>query len=70
MGKIDRDLPFDAIDLGRPTDRTSALPMNLPPRGLSRSVAAAYIGVGGSKFNLMVREGSMPKPRVHGARRL
>jgi excisionase family DNA binding protein len=50
--------------------RSEILPSSLPPRGLCREVAAAYIGVGGSKFDQMIKEGVMPKPRIHGGRRL
>jgi predicted DNA-binding transcriptional regulator AlpA len=38
------------------------LPTNLPPRGLSRVQAAAYIGVSPTLFDEMVRDGRMPKP--------
>ncbi len=41
-----------------------------PPRGLGREIAAAYIGVGSTKFDQMVKDGAMPRPRIHGARRL
>ncbi len=36
-----------------------------PPtrRGLSRREAAGYIGVGTSKFDAMVSDGRMPKPK-------
>jgi len=45
----------------------SSLPPSLAPRGLSRSQSAQYIGVGVSKFDQMVRDGRMPKPkRVDG----
>lgn len=38
-----------------------------PPRGLSREEAARYIGVGTTKFDEMVKDGRMPKPkRVDG----
>lgn len=44
----------------------------LPPptrRGLSRVEAAEYIGVGASKFDAMVADGRMPKPkRIDGRR--
>lgn len=44
------------------TDRvTSPLPASLPPRGLSRGQAAAYIGVSTSLFDQMVADGRMPK---------
>jgi excisionase family DNA binding protein len=34
-----------------------------PPRGLSREEAARYIGVGTTKFDQMVADGRMPKPK-------
>lgn len=38
-----------------------------PPRGMSRDEAARYIGVGTTKFDQMVKDGRMPKPkRVDG----
>ncbi len=43
--------------------RHNALPPNLPPRGLCREAAAQYVGVGGSKFDEMVADGRMPKPK-------
>lgn len=43
-------------------DRDSVLPISLPPRGLSREQAAAYIGVSPSLFDEMVEDGRMPKP--------
>lgn len=47
--------------------RHSALPPNLPPRGICREAAAAYVGVGATKFDEMVRDGRMPQPkRVDG----
>jgi hypothetical protein len=41
----------------------SVLPPSLPPRGLSRLQAAEYIGVGSTKFDEMVKDGRMPKPK-------
>jgi len=46
-----------------PHARISLLPASLPPRGLSRLQSAEYIGVGPSKFDEMVRDGRMPKPK-------
>jgi predicted DNA-binding transcriptional regulator AlpA len=43
--------------------RHDALPPNLPPRGLSRPEAAAYVGVGVTKFDEMVEDGRMPPPK-------
>jgi excisionase family DNA binding protein len=33
------------------------------PRGLSRDEAARYIGVGTTKFDEMVADGRMPRPK-------
>lgn len=47
----------------------SALP--LPTRrGLSRVEAAGYIGIGASKFDAMVADGRMPKPKKIDGRRV
>ena len=43
--------------------RHKELPPNLPPRGLSRPAAAAYIGVSPTKFDEMVKDRRMPKPK-------
>jgi len=48
--------------------RTEILPHSLPPRGLSRVEAAAYIGVSASLFDEMVKDGRMPKPKRVNAR--
>jgi predicted DNA-binding transcriptional regulator AlpA len=51
------------------SDRRQVLPYSLPPRGLSRVYAAAYIGVSVSKFDEMVADGRMPKPiKIDGRR--
>ncbi len=48
----------------RPAD---ILPVSCPPRGLSREQSAEYVGVGTTKFDEMVADGRMPKPkRVDG----
>jgi predicted DNA-binding transcriptional regulator AlpA len=44
-------------------ERPYVLPPNLPPRGLSREQAAAYVGVSVTTFDLMVADGRMPQPR-------
>jgi excisionase family DNA binding protein len=42
-------------------------PIAYPPRGLSRDEAARYVGVGATKFDEMVADGRMPRPkRVDG----
>lgn len=43
--------------------RHDALPGNLPPRGLSREAAAAYIGISPSKFDELLVDGRMPAPK-------
>jgi hypothetical protein len=49
-------------------DRENILPTSLPPRGLSRVQAAAYIGVSPTLFDQMVDDGRMPKPTRINAR--
>ena len=39
------------------------LPASLPPRGLNRGEAAAYVGVSPTLFDEMVGDGRMPKPK-------
>lgn len=53
-----------------PMKRLSILPNSLPPIGLSREAAAEFIGVSPSKFDEMVGDGRMPKPKKIDARRL
>jgi predicted DNA-binding transcriptional regulator AlpA len=42
--------------------RDDVLPPSLPPRGLSRVQAAAYVGISPTLFDEMVTDGRMPKP--------
>ena len=44
----------------RPAD---ILPLSCPPCGLSRVQSAAFVGVGTTKFDEMVKDGRMPKPK-------
>lgn len=37
--------------------------LGYPPRGMSREEAARYVGVGVTKFDQMVTDGRMPKPK-------
>lgn len=46
------------------------LPSSLPPRGLSRVCAAAYIGVSPTKFDEMVADRLMPKAIRIGGRKV
>jgi hypothetical protein len=41
-----------------------ALPKTLAPRLVGRDAAAAYVSVAPNTFDLMVRNGQMPKPRI------
>ena len=51
-------------------NRHDVLPPSLPPRGLSREEAAAYVGVGVTKFDAMVADGRMPNPKKIDGRRV
>jgi excisionase family DNA binding protein len=42
--------------------------MSLPPRGLSREQAAAYVGISAGTFNEMVADRRMPAPKVINSR--
>ena len=46
------------------------LPASLPPRGLNRVRAAAYVGVSASKFDQMVADRRMPPPKHIDGRRV
>ena len=52
-----------AANLLRAEQRYAALPPNLPPVGLRRNAAAAYIGVSPTKFDELVADGRMPQPK-------
>lgn len=41
-------------------ERADVLPRSLPPRGLSREQAAAYVGISPSLFDKLVADGRMP----------
>jgi len=41
-----------------------------PRRGLSREEAAVYIGVSARKFDEMIEDGRMPRPKIIDARRV
>jgi hypothetical protein len=44
------------------------LPASLPPRGLSRTEAAAYVGLSPSGFSAARRAGKYPGPTLPGGR--
>jgi predicted DNA-binding transcriptional regulator AlpA len=43
--------------------RQNALPPTLAPRLINREAAAAYVSISPTKFDEMVVDGSMPKPK-------
>ena len=47
-----------------------ALRAHGPRRGLNREEAAIYVGVSPSKFDELVKDGRMPKPKKIDARRI
>jgi predicted DNA-binding transcriptional regulator AlpA len=57
-----------SMALGSMSERRDVLPLSLPPRGLSRVEASAYVGVSPSLFDQMVGDGRMPKPKTVNAR--
>jgi hypothetical protein len=50
--------------------RADILPRSLPPRGLSRVEAAAYVGVSPTTFDELVEAGTMPQPKTVLTRRI
>lgn len=46
-----------------PVRLATSLPLSLAPRGLSRTQAAEYIGIGVTKFDELVGDGRMPRPK-------
>jgi hypothetical protein len=55
-------------------DRT-AMPKEKPtlpywPRGLSRTLAASYVGVSPTTFDKLVKDGYMPRPKAVYGRRI
>jgi predicted DNA-binding transcriptional regulator AlpA len=52
----------------KPAARTALAGTGLAPRGLERALAASYIGVSASLFDVMVSDGRMPQARKVGTR--
>lgn len=40
------------------------------PRGLSREIAASYIGISATLFDVLVCDGRMPKPKLINSRKV
>lgn len=65
--------PAQTISVSRPAGRRprneprNVLPSTLPPRGLNRVQAAAYVGVSATTFDRMILDKLMPRPtRIYG----
>lgn len=58
--------------MSKPRSQQSSIISVLPPaqRGLSRSLAAGYIGVSVTKFDELVLDGRMPKPKKVDSRKI
>jgi hypothetical protein len=52
------------------TRRDDILPSSLPPRGVCREEAARFVGVSPSKFDVLVADGRMPKPKSVDGRKI
>ena len=50
------------------TARAEILPASLPPRALSRTMAAAYLSISPALFDAMVKDGRMPSPKIINSR--
>lgn len=62
---LDPELIAALRDIGKKPPKVPAKnqPIGFIPRGLSRGLAAFYIGVGTTLFDEMVADGRMPKPK-------
>lgn len=49
--------------------RQDTLPPTLRPRLVKRDVAAAYLSVSPTTYDVMVKDGRMPRPKLLGDRR-
>ena len=67
-GRENRRAKIAAPPARRKTVSRAADSLSYPPRGLSREEAARYVGLGTTKFDELVKEGKMPKPKRVGSR--
>lgn len=66
---VQLDFPIDKlITLQRQS--VSAPPVAMNPRGMTRTVAASYVGCSPRKFDTMVETGEMPQPRLIGSKKV
>jgi integrase len=61
---------MDKSEAPRKRTKHATLPPTLAPRGLSRTEAAAYCGIGATTFDRLVRDKLMPRPLAIYGRRL
>ena len=50
--------------------RLTTLPDTLAPRCINREAAADFVGIGTTKFDELVRDGRMPRPKVIDGRKV
>jgi predicted DNA-binding transcriptional regulator AlpA len=53
----------ELLAIGMTKQPKNVLPQSLPPRGLSREEAAAYVGVSASLFDALVKDRRMPSAK-------
>ena len=60
------------VDLGEQKGDSMTPPIErpIPRRGLSRVEAAMYLGISASKFDELVRDGRMPRPKRIDTRKI
>ena len=69
-GGLDRQAPPTAAPLGPKRSSALSAVRPIPRRGLSREEAAMYLGISPSKFDELVGDGRMPRPRMIDCRKV
>src|SRR5215475_338779 len=69
-GPIDRNVNGTSAEASRRVDRRLSAIRPMARRGLSRTEAALYVGIGVTKFDALVEQGRMPKPKRIDSRRI
>ena len=69
-GPIDRNVNGTSAEASRRVDRRLSAIRPMARRGLSRTEAALYVGIGVTKFDALVEQGRMPKPKRIDSRRV
>ena len=60
----------ELLAIGMTKQPKNVLPQSLPPRGLSREEAAAYVGVSASLFDALVKDRRMPSAKRINSRNI